>query len=266
MADHIAEQVEAAAAAGPAAKKQKTKTKVQNVSDALVRLGVVMKKEEKFAKASTMFVQLIENNMSADNSSEFLAVIEGTMEKRTWIHAQDKRASYAKLVQAVLKQREVFSSEHQWKMELFEFDVLKHGTLFTDDSYGFPSAVNAVQYDIETQLEALSNAATGMASPTHARPPMPGTPEAAKRKAWEVAIMAALSKAHATVARLFPPRPHCCCSALTEPMAARALAIAVQRRLRRGTSSRGRRYQWQRLSGECTRCGTCLPWRKTRRR
>ena len=261
MADHIAEQVEAAAAAGPAAKKQKTKPKVQNVSDALVRLGVVMKKEEKFAKASTMFVQLIENNMSAENSSEFLAVIEGTMEKRTWIHAQDKRASYAKLVQAVLKQREVFSSEHQWKMELFEFDVIKHGTLFTDDSYGFPSAVNAVQYDIETQLEALSNAAT-----THSRPPMPGTPEAAKRKAWEVAIMAALSKAQATSACSFPPRPHCCCSALTEPMAARSLATAVQPQLRRGTSSRGRRYQWQRLSGECTRCGTCLPCRKTRRR
>jgi hypothetical protein len=198
VADHVAEQVEAAAA-GPAAKKRKTKPKVQNVSDALVRLGVVMKKEEKFAKATTMFLQLLENNMTADNSSEFLAVVESTMQKRTWIHAQDKRVSYVKLVQAVLKQREMYDSEHQWKMDLYEFDVLKHGTLFTDDSYGFPSAVNAVQYDIETQLEALSKGAAGMTSP---RPAIPGTPEAAKRKAWEVVIMAALSKTQAPSPRL----------------------------------------------------------------
>ena len=37
MAEHVAAQVEAAAAVGPAAKKQKTKPKVQNVSDARPR-------------------------------------------------------------------------------------------------------------------------------------------------------------------------------------------------------------------------------------
>jgi hypothetical protein len=193
VAEHVAAQVEAAAAVGPAAKKQKTKPKVQNVSDALKRLGVVMKKEEKFPKATTMFVQLLENNMTEANSGEFLAVIEGAMERRTWIHAQDKRASYAKLVQAALKQREMFAEEQHWKMELYEFDVLKHATLFTDDSYGFPSAVNAVQYDIEAKLTALAGGAAGLTSP---RPSIPGTLAFVKRKAWEVAIMAALSKSH----------------------------------------------------------------------
>ena len=87
VADHVSAQVEEAASQGPV-KKQKMKPKVANVSDALVRLGVVMKKEEKFAKAATMFVQLMENNMTEENSGDFLAVIDGAMERRTWIHAQ----------------------------------------------------------------------------------------------------------------------------------------------------------------------------------
>ena len=184
-----------------------------------------MKKEEKFAKATTMFLQLLENNMTADNSSEFLAVVESAMQRRTWIHAQDKRASYVKLVQAVLKHREMFDTEHQWKMDLFEFDVLKHGTLFTDDSYGFPSAVNAVQYDIETQLEALSKGTTGMTSP---RTAIPGTPEALRRKAWEVVIMAALSKSQAR-STCFSAHSRSWRLLLTERLA-RAPGFVVQRR------------------------------------
>ena len=153
-----------------------------------------MKKEEKFPKAATMFVQLMENNMTEENSGDFLAVIDGAMERRSWIHAQDKRATYVKLITAALKHRDLFGESLGWKMALWDFDVLKHGTLFTDDSYGFPSACNAVQYEIETRLTALNGGAAvgGLGSPKMA-PAVPGSVEYIRRKAWETAIMAALT-------------------------------------------------------------------------
>ena len=125
VADHIEAHVEAEA---PPAKKQKTKPKVTNVSEALVRLGVVMKKEEKFAKATTMFLQLLENNMSEGNSGEFLKVFEAAMARRTWIHATDKRPTYVKLIEAAVKRREMFGEPAQWLMQLWEFDVLTHSS------------------------------------------------------------------------------------------------------------------------------------------
>jgi hypothetical protein len=192
VADHVSAQVDEASQ--PAAKKQKTKPKVANVSDALVRLGVVMKKEEKFPKASTMFVQLMDNSMTEANSSEFLAVIDAAMERRTWVHAQEKCDTYVKLVTAAVKHRDLFGTPLRWKVELWDFDVLKHGTLYTDDSYGFPSACNAVQYEIETKLTSLNGGAAvgGLGSPKMA-PAVPGSEQFNRRKAWETAIMAALT-------------------------------------------------------------------------
>ena len=111
------------------------------------------------------------------------------------ISLQDKRATYVKLIAAALKHRELFGESLSWKMQLWDFDVLKHGTLFTDDSYGFPSACNAVQYEIEAKLTALNGGMAGgggLGSPKMA-PAVPGSAAFKRRTAWETAIMAALT-------------------------------------------------------------------------
>ena len=88
----------------PAAKKQKVKPKVTNVSEALVRIALALKREEKFDKASRMVIQLMQNNMDKGNAADFVKVIGQVLEKREWIHSHKLQPHYVRLIEAALGQ------------------------------------------------------------------------------------------------------------------------------------------------------------------
>ena len=172
--------------AQPVKKKQKVKPKVTNVSEALVRLGIAMRKEEKFGKAVSMVLQLMSNNMNESNAEDFVKLIEGALARRQWIPAHGTQGDYVRLIEAALSKRDSFGISRQPVLTLWEFDVCKHARLLTDDSFAFASAVSAAQYDMEVKLrewQGTKGAKGGVRD---------GEDIIALRKSWESAIMAAL--------------------------------------------------------------------------
>ena len=192
ISDEVEAQVEQ-----PAAKKQKVKPKVTNVAEALVRLTAAMRKEEKFGKATSMVVQLMNNNLASENSDAFAKLIEAVLLKRDWIHSHKLQPHYLKLLEVTVAKRDLFAPARQEQIDVWEFDVLKHAQLITDDSFAFATAASSVLYDMERRLRLFASAS---ASPRPTMADGVAVAQAAKRDyeirvLWEIAIMAMLHTA-----------------------------------------------------------------------
>ena len=99
--------------------------------------------------------------------------------------------------------------------------------LFTDDSFAFATAANAVQYDIERELSARAG-----------RPiPQVGSQPYKVREAWEAAMMAALS----TIAAKFK-------FAWAKVPCAKAIAKAYEMRYGLGGENKAQVERWQRMT------------------